>query len=96
MDITTSLIPTITLDPGNLENLVGKRSSDLVGSSDISVFWQLPEDPGEIKAGIAMSKLEQYLIKDVARKLLRFVSKQCRSIFMIRLQGVNETLEELG
>jgi hypothetical protein len=75
MNMTTSSIPTITLDAGNQENLVGKRGSNLVGGGNIGIFWQLPEDPGEIKVGIAMGKFEQHPVYDFTRELLGFVSK---------------------
>jgi hypothetical protein len=75
MDMTTSLILAIALDPGNLEDLVGKRSSDLVGGGNVGVLRQLPEDPREIKARIAMSNFEQHPIYNFARKLPGFIGK---------------------
>jgi hypothetical protein len=58
MDVTANSVSMIVLDSGDLENLVGKRGSDLVDGSNVGARWQPPEDPGEIKAGIAMSNFE--------------------------------------
>ena len=96
MDVMANSVPMITLYPGDLENLVGKRGSDLVGSGDVCAIRQPPEDPGEIKAGIAMGNLEQHPVHDLVHEFLGFIGEGSRPVILIRLQGVNKTLEELG
>ena len=75
MDIMISLISTTTLNPGNLEDFVGNRSADLMDMGAINGPRQPPRDSGEIKVGIAISKVEQHCVENVACKLPGFVEK---------------------
>ena len=43
-----------------------------------------------------MSKLKQHPVHDLTHKFPGFIDERSRSVFMMRLQGVDEALEELG
>ena len=96
VDVAASSVSPVALDPGDLDNLVGKRGSDLVGSDDVCAIWKPPKDPGEIEARIAMSDLEQHPVHDFTHKLSGLISKRSRPVLVVRLQGIDKALKELG
>ena len=91
---TTSLVRRAALFLRHLKDLVGDRSNDLVECGEISILWQGSKGPDKADAGVAMHHPLEHLINNVMAKFPRFVSSRGSSVFMVRLQGFDETAEE--
>lgn len=95
INLMTSLIDAVALDPGDVEDLVGDWSDDLVGSGGICVCRQLLEGLGDVEPWITMDQTDQCGVKHATSKLPGFFGEGHIPVIVIFLQRFNQAIKKL-